>query len=236
MKTTVNCGILAHGKSEIIKKDVVGLLFEVNLFPSKDQREVHIIKVVTGMLSLNAKQWDAHFGGLLDYIYNLWHLLKNKQTNKQTKNWTLVDVYSANISLTNYEKLLTESGRWNRVSCNLNISTCLKHVLNILFMFKVYNQLMHLEKMNSQALVNGHIENAIECHKKEMSLIQEHVVEPHQLFATMRNSFQYCWWRYIAYNMSGAHMSISKWNIPNHFLNTFMNPEFTNFEDVWWQL
>lgn len=67
---------------------------------------------------------------------------------------------------------------------------------------EAYTQMMFLEKVNSQALVDGKLEMAIEGHKKEMSLIQENVTEPHQLLATMRNSFQYCWWRYIAANMS----------------------------------
>ena len=45
----------------------------VNFFPSRDQREVHWInKVVSRMLCLNSKQWDAHFWGLLDYIYNFY--------------------------------------------------------------------------------------------------------------------------------------------------------------------
>merc|ERR1712083_494946 len=67
---------------------------------------------------------------------------------------------------------------------------------------EAYTQMMFLEKVNSQALVDGKVELAIEGHKKEMRVIQENVEEPHQLFATMRNSFQYCWWRYVAQNMS----------------------------------
>ena len=50
---------------------------------------------------------------------------------------------------------------------------------------------------NMTALEQGDIEKALECHGKEISLIQANLSSPHQLGVTIRTSFTSCWWRKI---------------------------------------
>jgi len=58
--------------------------------------------------------------------------------------------------------------------------------------------LVPLEKENQAALRAGNVERALELHAQEQRLIEQHLAPPHQLFVSLRNSYQCCWWTKIA--------------------------------------
>jgi len=60
---------------------------------------------------------------------------------------------------------------------------------------KVADKLVALEMENMASIDKGDIDKAIESHGKEITLIQGGLTEPHQLPVTIRNSFQFCWWK-----------------------------------------
>lgn len=62
---------------------------------------------------------------------------------------------------------------------------------------QVSDKLVELEMDNMTAMEKGDIEKALECHSKEISLIQANLSEPHQLGVTVRTSFTSCWWRKV---------------------------------------
>ena len=39
------------------------------------------------------------------------------------------------------------------------------------------------------------LDAAIMLHYKDIDLIQKHIVEPHQIYVSVRNSLQYCLWK-----------------------------------------
>eukprot|EP00092_Neocalanus_flemingeri_P007710 GFUD01008326.1.p1 GENE.GFUD01008326.1~~GFUD01008326.1.p1 ORF type:complete len:633 (+),score=153.13 GFUD01008326.1:157-2055(+) len=63
---------------------------------------------------------------------------------------------------------------------------------------KVSDKLVELEMDNMTALQQGNVEKAILSHCKEISLIQANLPEPHQLSATVRSSYQHCWWKKVS--------------------------------------
>ena len=43
------------------------------------------------------------------------------------------------------------------------------------------------------------LDAAIMLHYKDIDLIQKHIVEPHQIYVSVRNSLQYCLWKKYSY-------------------------------------
>ncbi|XP_023325824.1 uncharacterized protein LOC111699383 [Eurytemora carolleeae] len=62
---------------------------------------------------------------------------------------------------------------------------------------KIADKLVALEMENIECIEKGNIDKAVESHKKEITLIQGGLSEPHQLPVTIRNSFQFCWWKKV---------------------------------------
>ncbi|XP_023343895.1 SET and MYND domain-containing protein 4 [Eurytemora carolleeae] len=58
--------------------------------------------------------------------------------------------------------------------------------------------LIPLEKKNQEYLKMGKLDVALSCHEEELRIIEHHLQPPHQLYVSLRNSYQCCWWTKIA--------------------------------------